>query len=289
MSGVSITPKISINETAGTAAAIAYGGDAQFNAVAALISASNGNGDNYCTGILVSPTTILSARHCDIVTNEFVRFGPDSDNPLFTSAISSFSYPAGGDGDSPLLDGGDFAIINLTTAVPASVATPLRLVNDPFALVGQEAALIGYGLSGLGTAGGNANVLRWGSRNVIDQYGGPAQDSSTATNIFSTDFDHPSVPNSLGNPTPLALEGSVARGDSGGPLLIQQNGEWLVAGVLSGGTTANGTYGDVSWWTGIDPYRTEIIAAGGVFVPEPSSSLMILLSSTLFILRRNKK
>ena len=47
--------------------------------------------------------------------------------------------------------------------------------------------------------------------------------------------------------------------------MVQENGEWLVAGVLSGGTTPGGVYGDVSWWTGVEPFKAQIEAAGGVF------------------------
>ncbi|MDB2687058.1 trypsin-like serine protease [Mariniblastus sp.] len=262
-----VQPRITINDAAGEAAAISYGGDPQFNAVVALILASNGSGDSYCTGVLISPTTVLSARHCDIRTNEFVRFGPDSDNPTFSTGISSFSYPFGGNDNSPLLDGGDFAIITLDSPVPSSVATPLRLTDRTSSLVGEEVALIGYGGAGLGSVGGDSsNVLRWGSRNVIDQYGAAAESNSTGTNLISIDFDDGSAANNFtGSSVPLTLEGTVAQGDSGGPVLIQENGEWLVAGVLSGGTTPGGVYGDVSWWTGVEPFKAQIEAAGGVF------------------------
>ena len=265
------TPKITINDKAGAAAAISYGGDSQFSAVVAMILASNGTGDTYCTGVLVSPTTVLCARHCDIRTNEFVRFGPDSDNPVFSSAISAFSYPIGSPFSS-LLDGGDFAIVTLATPVPSSVATPLRLTDRTTSLVGEEASLIGYGGAGLGSTGGDSsNVLRWGAQNIIDQYGSAAEDNfATGTNIISIDFDDGSAGNNfLGSSVPLVLEGTVAQGDSGGPVLIQENGEWLVAGVLSGGTTPGGVYGDVSWWTGVEPFKAEIEAAGGVFATEP--------------------
>lgn len=282
-------PKITINDTAGTAAAIAYGSDSQFDAVGALAVSSSGPAANYCTGVLVSPTTFLSARHCDPLTSEFVRFGPDSDNPAFTVGISSVSFPAGGNSNSPLLDGGDFAIITLANAVPSNVAAPLRLTNLTSGLEGKVADLIGYGAAGLGSTGGDPNnVLRWGSRNVIEQYGPPALTSGSGTNIISVDFDDGSSANNfLGSRTPLTLEGSTAVGDSGGPILIQENGEWLVAGVLSGGSSEGGGYGDVSWWTGVSPFRSEIEAAGGQFIPEPSSTLL-LLSSILIGLRRRR-
>lgn len=277
-SGQDITPipRITINDGAGAAAAISYGGDPQFNAVVALILANNGQGSNYCTGVLISPNTVLSARHCDIRTNEFVRFGPDADNPIFSAGISSVSLPGGGSPFSQLLNGGDVAIITLSRNIPSSIATPLRLTDRTLDLVGEEASVIGYGAAGLGSTGGiGNNVLRWGAQNVLDRYGTAASGGGSGNNIISMDFDNGSnANNSLGSRIPLPLEGTVAVGDSGGPVLVQQDGEWLVAGVLSGGTTAGGVYGDVSWWTGIQPFQAQIEAAGGVFFTEADPPLL---------------
>ena len=36
-------------------------------------------------------------------------------------------------------------------------------------------------------------------------------------------------------------------------------------GVLSGGTSSNSTYGDISWWTGTAIYRDDIESRGGEF------------------------
>ncbi|MEO0538887.1 MAG: hypothetical protein AAF215_34150 [Cyanobacteria bacterium P01_A01_bin.123] len=41
---------------------------------------------------------------------------------------------------------------------------------------------------------------------------------------------------------PIANEGTTALGDSGSPLLVKRNGEFLIAGVLSGGTTENSLF-----------------------------------------------
>jgi hypothetical protein len=55
-------------------------------------------------------------------------------------------------------------------------------------------------------------------------------------------------------------------------------------GVLSGGTTSNSVYGDISWWTGVAPFRAQIEAAGGVFttvVPEPGTYGLMLVGLIL--------
>jgi len=109
--------------------------------------------------------------------------------------------------------------------------------------------------------------FRWGGENTIEIYGSPA--SAGGTNIISTDFDNGSsgantIPSS--SSAPLEFEATTAPGDSGGPVLVQSGGEWVIAGVLSGGTTNTSVYGDISWWTGTAIYRTAIESAGGEFI-----------------------
>ena len=136
-------------------------------------------------------------------------------------------------------------------------------------MVEMTAATIGYGYNGLGSNGHGftADGWRWGGENVIDRYGSPAGDSGS--NIISTDFDNgTNSANTISgsSSTPLQFEATTAPGDSGGPVLVQaDDGEWLIAGVLSGGSTNNSVYGDISWWTGTAVYRSQIEAAGGEF------------------------
>ncbi len=56
-------------------------------------------------------------------------------------------------------------------------------------------------------------------------------------------------------------------------ILVQVGGEWVIAGVLSGGTTQTSVYGDISWWTGTANYQSAIEARGGVFVGSGSGSV----------------
>ncbi len=247
--------RITINDAIGAAGSRAYA--APFDAVAALTLG--------CTGTLIAENVVLSARHCGAGAGSTIRFGDNSNSPVFTATVQSSSLP---DGNGTLLDGGDVAILTLTSNVPSNVAEPMRLIDETNGLVGQTASLSGFGLNGLGSTGhGNSSDgFRWGGENVIDAYGSPA--SANGSNIISTDFDDGSnAANTIGSSsaTPVEFEATTAPGDSGSGVLVQVNGEWLIAGVLSGGTTANSVYGDISWWTGTAIYRAEIEAAGGVF------------------------
>lgn len=249
-----IFPRITINDAIGAAGSRAYA--APFDPVVEL---------NGCTGTLVAENVVISARHCGIGAGNQVRFGDNSNSPDAIFTVQSSELPAG---NGSLLDGGDVVILTLTSNVPSSIAEPMRFIDATNELVGMTTALIGYGYNGLGSSGHgfSADGFRWGGENIIDVYGSPA--SASGANIISTDFDDGSNGNNtIGSSSrvPLEYEATTAPGDSGGPVLVQQGGEWLIAGVLSGGTTSTSVYGDISWWTGTAIYRSEIEAAGGVF------------------------
>lgn len=250
-----INPRIVINNTIGASGARAYA--APFDAVVELAVG--------CTGTLIAPDVVISARHCGGGAGSTLRFGDDT-TTTYTATASSVVNP---DGGGSLLDGGDVSIWTLTQDVPSNIATPMKLIDEGATLEGEVAVTLGYGYNGLGSSGHgfSADGWRWGGENIIDVYGSPAD--ASGSNIFSTDFDDGSNGNNTiagSDPTPLQFEATTAPGDSGGPLLVQAGGEWVIAGVLSGGTTSNSVYGDISWWTGVGPFIDQIETAGGIFV-----------------------
>ncbi|MEZ6162822.1 MAG: GC-type dockerin domain-anchored protein [Phycisphaerales bacterium] len=262
-----VYPRIVINNTIGAQGARDYAAPLD-----AVISVSVG-----CTGTLIAPNVVISARHCGIGAGTLIRFGDNSSSPVFTTTVQSSILPAG---SGSLLDGGDVSIHILNSSVPSNVAEPMRLIDETNELAGMLAATVGYGYNGLGSSGHgfSADGFRWGGENIIDRYGTPS--SASGTNIISTDFDNGTsgantIPTS--SSTPLEYEATTAPGDSGGPVLVQYGSEWVIAGVLSGGTTNTSVYGDISWWTGTAIYRDAIESAGGDFV----TGLEILLPDGL--------
>lgn len=284
-----IFPRIVIRDDVGLVGSASFGANAAFAGVAGL----GNSGGQGCTGVLVAPTTLLSARHCGVVAGDFARFGTSYASPTFSSNIVSVQVPAGGNADSPLLNGGDLVIVTLATAVPGNIAMPFLLSDATTSLTGFSVVTIGYGGRGLGSgASQGVDGIRRGGTNVLDRYGAAVNSSSSianTANIFSTDFDNPSgTSNTLGwlgsQATATAFEATTAVGDSGGPLLFDNGGQWTLLGVLSGGSTPNSVYGDISWWTGVAPYSMQIQAAGGMFisvVPEPGSYALILFGLVL--------
>ncbi len=262
-----VYPRIVINNTIGAQGSRDYAAPLD-----AVISVSVG-----CTGTLIAPNVVLSARHCGIGAGTLIRFGDNSNSPDFTTTVQSSILPAGG---GSLLDGGDVSIHILNASVPVNIAEPMRLIDETDELEGMLAATVGYGYNGLGSSGHgfSADGRRWGGENIIDRYGSPA--SAGGTNIISTDFDNGTggantIPSS--SSTPLEFEATTAPGDSGGPVLVLYGSEWVISGVLSGGTTSTSVYGDISWWTGTAIYRDAIESIGGNFV----TGLEILLPDGL--------
>ena len=279
-----IFARIVIRDDVGLAASATFAADPAFSGVVSISG---------CTGVLIAPTTILSARHCSPTVGGAVRFGPNRNSPTFSTSIQSVLFPGGGTSGSPLLNGSDVAILTLSSVVPAGIATPFALTDATTQLTGFGVVTLGYGGRGIGSTGATgSDGIRRGGTNVLDRYGAAVNTTSNiggTSNIFSTDFDNPAgTSNTLGwlgsSTLATGFEATTAGGDSGGPLLFDNGGVWTLMGVLSGGTTNNSVYGDISWWTGVAPFRSQIEAAGGVFiavVPEPGTYGLMLVGLLL--------
>jgi hypothetical protein len=279
-----IFPRIVIRDDVGLAASATFAADPAFSGVVSISG---------CTGVLIAPTTILSARHCSPTVGGTVRFGTNRNSPTFSTSIQSVLFPGGGTSGSPLLNGSDVAILTLSAVVPVGIATPFALTDATTELTGFDVVTLGYGGRGIGSTGATgSDGIRRGGTNVLDRYGAAVNTTTnigSTSNIFSTDFDNPAgTSNTLGwlgsSTIATGFEATTAGGDSGGPLLFNNGGVWTLMGVLSGGTTSNSVYGDISWWTGVAPFRSQIEAAGGVFisvVPEPGTYGLMLLGLVL--------
>jgi hypothetical protein len=292
---------ITINDTYGLAASAALG--APFTPVVNILL----NGAQQCTGSLIAADMILTAQHCirSTATNNLlgmpanftVEVKSAAGVTLHSIVVDTF-HELPGDTTSVLLDGTDIAVLELTGDVPGASATPLRLLDAPSAvMVGQLATSVGFGRFGTGTTGA-ANApdgTRRAMTNIVDFYGESKGNNCSANggaNILNTDFDNngAAASNTL-SPAPCnsqattlaqnPSEGSTATGDSGGPLLLFYK-EWLIAGVLSGGTTPVGPvsgFSDISWWTGTDLWQAFIEGFGGEFrtIPAPPALGLFVL------------
>lgn len=291
---------IVINDTAGAATAIANG--TGFTPVVELFL-----GGGLCSGALISSTHIITAQHCTFGTAAgamTANFHTDNDGtPDLAVGISA---KAEFNATNSLLDGTDITILTLASAV--NTITPMSFAGTSLVNVGDMITTVGFGLNGVGSTGhgGTRDGLRWAADNILDAIGAALAPGGSAiggtANILNTDFDDGSAaantlsPGVASSATPVTNEGTTAPGDSGGPILI--NG--LIAGVLSGGTTSNSVFGDISWWTGTfaDNVRAWILSVTGgaatfvddvVDVAEPGTLLLMLLGLGGLVTTRRRR
>jgi MYXO-CTERM domain-containing protein len=83
----------------------------------------------------------------------------------------------------------------------------------------------------------------------------------------------------MGSPFPVALEGTAASGDSGGPLFALLGGSPFLVGTLSGGIGTN-FYGDISVYSRVArPENLAFLQAHGIElstpIPEPGTLTLV--------------
>ena len=170
-----------------------------------------------CTGSLITPQIVLSAGHCGtdippelLLEEGLAFFGPEtSDYELALGFVDHQTHPEydlGGFLDTPRFDLGVFV---LEQSVEVE---PIRLRHEPITddVLGRELLAVGYGVTG-------PDVDDTGTRRsatlVVAEY--------TDQHLVSHAIDHPDG-------------GRICSGDSGGPLLDQQqDGRWHQVSVHS--------------------------------------------------------
>lgn len=245
------------------------------------------------SGTLISHNQILTAAHVVTDSNDrtlvtaagSINFlmGTNVSNPSYSLSIASVSvHPLwASSGDNGYIY--DLAVLTLTTSF--FDVTPIGLSDvDPSGMVGT---MVGYGMNGTGLPSSTLILdgYRRAAQNMID-FDSPA---------IYTDFDAPSPysTNVFGNSVPLALEGSVFSGDSGGPMLVEVAGQMQIVGVQHAVANlygAPGKYSNISISSGFtNPDNLAFLVSNGISIPEPSSVFLLFAGFFGLLLVRKRR
>jgi len=212
-------------------------------------------------GILIAPDWILTASHLLLLSSsETFTIGGNS----YTS--STFYRDPAWDGTGT--DGGDFALIHLST--PVTNVTPATLYTGTSEL-GLLGTYVGYGYTGTGLTGYNhLDGKKRAFQDIIDTtFNNPAQ-------VFGSVFVNPHDP-STGPAQPL--EGCVAYGDSGGGVFIQVGSQYELTGVISFVASTNGAansyYENFSGFSRLSAGLPWLESVDPAILPEPTTVALI--------------
>jgi hypothetical protein len=173
------------------------------NAIVALTLSQKDAGQGLCTGVLIAPRRVLTARHCaDLLPHGVSAFvGPSIESHTFKSSVLDF------ESHEEL----DVAIAELKDAVPSDLATPLEPISEREELeVDMQVILAGYGLTEEDQVG-----VRLFVREPIKEI---------SSDVVVVDGGG---------------ETGACVGDSGGPLLMRDDeGRHRIIGVLSAGSAS---------------------------------------------------
>ncbi len=182
----------------------------------------------YGSGTLISPIHVLTAGHCavDYFGNAMAdTTGTFEVNGRVYQTERVFLHP---DYDDWTL-ANDIAIFQLSEPV---IGVSPEMISRLVPVVGQDLTIVGFGGGGTGSTGhtGDYGTKRVGET-VIEQV--------TSTEIQWT-FD--------------PGESNTAPGDSGGPGFVTVDGQRLLAGITSYGTSSNAAFGDQSGDIRVDAF-----------------------------------
>ena len=203
------------------------GVDANGDAWPWIVSLADSRGNHFCGGALIHPEIVLTAAHCLSglsAQNIVARVGLQRQNAAGSADITTVSAILSHPNYSSRTTDNDIALVQLSE--PSSKPI-VRLITDEV-----ESSLIPGGTS--------VRVQGWGA---MDSQGYQYPNELQSVDVEMVDFDEC---NSRSQYNGVLSQNMICAGDlygqqdscygdSGGPLAVYSNGEWVLSGVVSWG------------------------------------------------------
>ncbi|MCX2681412.1 trypsin-like serine protease [Galbibacter sp. EGI 63066] len=196
---------------------------------------------DYAVGVLISSKWVLTAQHF-LQDSSVWKFGDK-----FYRTKKIIRHPELKPGaEETQWNGWDMALVELDKPV-LDIEPAKRYYGNKE--MGQIITKIGYGYIGNGKTGMDTprKQEKLGGQNVVDAIGGTFENREFSTNVMICDFDSPETSdfNHFGSPIPLELEIGGSKGDSGGGIFMDYNGQMVFVGIVSGALNREIKYGAV--------------------------------------------
>lgn len=157
--------------TGGDDALIGGEADARHVAVGAFVTGDDAHRKSFCTGTLVAPRVVVTAKHCtlDLPADAAFAFGADARHPDRVVAIDRFERALPERGGFMRL-GSDVAGVILAEAITDIAPVPVAARALDATDVGKMVIAVGYGAQG---TGGSADTRKAGPLSLLAVSGAP--------------------------------------------------------------------------------------------------------------------
>jgi hypothetical protein len=235
---------------------------------------------------LIAPNWVLTAAHV-LTAASSGTFTINGSSYTSSQLISNPGW------NGTAFNGYDFGLVQLSTPVSGIAPATLYTGSDDLGPGGNylTGTYVGFGFTGTGLTGYTTlDGQKRAFENVLDgNVGNPSL-------VLCSDFDNPAgTANTFGSATPLALEGCVAPGDSGGGVFVTIDSQTYLEGVISfvaathaSAGNANSVYGDVSGSGRVSAVVPWIDSITGVPEPPVAALAGLAVASVALVLGRRR-